>query len=430
MKSPIWLLLIAGTASADISDISAPPPLRPLPVFRPLAPIVVAGFEAPVTLSASTLLGQDVAGPSHRVREQVPTDGYMAHFSIDSDFGDMEVISTELARVRIHELGAIRKLLEVSRSDLFAEGVRRSIEQPVDAVKNIAKDPVGSVRAVPRTVGHFFQRVGQTVGNAAANSRDRRERGEDSQVGANIGSAARGIIGFESARLECARQLGVDPYSDNERLQQEIDRVSWVFFSGGLPLRIGAMAISGGASVALTATKVVGLPDEIYSLTPSELALRNQQDLTVMGVPEDQIRRYLSNEALSITLRVSIIRSLKALGTLPGSAAVAEVAANCETRRQVEFLNQALILLARQQQSGKSRYSSLEVVGRLPGAIDQTGVLQISAPVDYVSWTPEVAEFAKREDLIGRKPTLLLGGGATERTRIELKALGWTLVTP
>lgn len=430
MKSPLWLLLIAGTASADITDISAPPPLRPLPVFRPLTPIVVAGFEAPVILSATTLLGQDAAGPSHRVRESVPTDGYMAHFSIDSDFGDMQVVGTELARVRIHELGAIRKLLEVSRSDLFAEGVRRSIEQPVEAVKNIAQDPVGSVKAVPRTVGHFFQRIGQTVGNAAANSRDRRERGEDSQVGTNIGSAARGIIGFEAARLECARQLGVDPYSDNERLQQEIDRVSWVFFSGGLPLRIGAMAISGGASVALTATKVVGLPDEIYSLTPSELALRNQQDLAIMGVPEDQIRRFLSNEALSITLRVSIVRSLKALGTLRGSAAVAEVAANCETRRQVEFLNQALILLATRQQSGKSKYNSLEVAGRLPGAIDETGVLQISAPVDYVSWTPEVAEFAKRDDLIGRKPTLLLGGGATDRTRMELKTLGWTLVTP
>lgn len=297
-------------------------------------------------------------------------------------------------------------------------------------MKNIAQDPVASVRAVPRTVGHFFQRVGQTVGNAASNSRDRRDRGEDSQVGANNGSAARGIIGFESARLECARQLGVDSYSDNERLQQEIDRVSWVFFSGGLPLRIGAAAISGGASVALTATKVVGLPDEIFSLTPSELAARNQQDLAAMGAPEEMVRRYLSNEALSITLRVSIIRSLKALGTFPGSSAVAEVAANCETRRQVEFLNQARILLAQQQQSGKSKFSSLEVVGRLPGAIDAAGVLQISAPVDFVSWTPEVAEFAKREDLIGRQPTLLLGGGATERTRIELKALGWTLVTP
>jgi hypothetical protein len=364
------------------------------------------------------------------VREFVPTDGYLAHFSIDSDFGEMQVTGTEHARVRLHELAAIRKLLEVSRSDLFAEGVKRSLEQPVEAVKHIVTDPVGSVKAVPRTVGHFFQKIGQTVGNAASNARDRRERGEDSQVGENIGNAAKGIIGFESAKLECARQLGVDPYTDNERLQQEINRISWVFFSGGLPLRIGAAAISGGASVALTATKVVGLPDEIFSLTPLELAVRNQQDLAGMGVPEGMVRRYLSNEALSITLRVSIIRSLKALGTLPGSAAVAEVAANCETRRQVEFLNQALILLAKHQQSGRSKFSSLEVVGRLPGAIDAAGVLQISAPVDFVSWTPDVAQFAKREDLIGRKPTLLLGGDATERTRSELNALGWTLVIP
>ena len=108
--------------------------------------------------------------------------------------------------------------------------------------------------------------------------------------------------------------------------------------------------------MALTVTKVVGLPDEIYSLTPSELALRNQQALAGMGVSDEVIRRFLSNEALSITLRCSIIRSLKALGTLRGSAAIAEVAANCETRRQVEFLDQALILLARQQQSGKATY--------------------------------------------------------------------------
>lgn len=421
MKSSLWLLLIAGSVSAEID---APPPLRPLPVFAPVRPVAAIGFEAPAVLSAAALLGPDVAGPAHRVRENVPTDGYMAHFTIDSDYGDMEVIGTELARVRIHELQAIRKLLEVSKSDLFAEGVKRSLQQPVAAVKNIAKDPVGSVKAVPKTVGHFFQKIGHAVSHAAANSEERMERG-DEVSGAGIGSAARGIIGYDAAKLECAKQLGVDPYTDNGRLQQEIEKISWVFFSGGLPLRIGAAVVSGGASVALTATKVVGLPDEVYSLTPAELALRNQQGLAAMGVSDEVIRAFLSNEALSITLRCSIVRSLQALGKLRGSAAIAEVAARCETRRQVEFLDQALLLLARQQASGKSVYSSLEVVGRLPGAIDGNGVLQISAPVDYLSWTPEVAGFAHRDDLIGRKPVLLLGGGASERTRSELKALGW-----
>ena len=182
--------------------------------------------------------------------------------------------------------------------------------------------------------------------------------------------------------------------------------------------------------MALTATKVVGLPDEIYALTPSELALRNQQAMESMGVPENVSRRFESNEVLSITLRRSIIRSLQALGEVKNRAAVIEVAANCEERRQTEFLDQALMLLARRQQSGKAAYSALEVVGRLPCAVDATGVLQVAAPVDFLSWTPDVAEFAHRDDLVGRKPALLLGGGASELTRTELGALGWTLATP
>jgi hypothetical protein len=410
MKFPFLLLLLVVSASAQIA-----------------AP---ARFETPAVLSAAALLGPDAAGPSHRVREQVLTDGYMAHFTIDSDFGEIECIGLGQAKARIHELGAIRKLVDMSKSDLFAEGMKRSLEQPVDAVKNIVKDPVGSVAAVPKTVGHFFKKVGRSVSNAASNAKERSETGEKSDAAASVTRTTKGVIGFDAAKLECAKQLGVDPYTDNARLQSEIEKVSWAFFAGGLPLRVGAAVASGGASMALTATKVVGLPDEIYALTPSELALRNEQAIESMGVAENISRRFASNEALSITLRRSIIRSLQALGEVKNRAAVIEVAANCEERRQVEFLDQALMLLANRQQSGKSAYSALEVVGRLPCAVDSSSVLQVAAPLDFLSWTPDVAEFAHRDDLVGRKPVLLLGGRASERTRTELRALGWTLVTP
>lgn len=429
MKSALCHLLLAGFASADITAPApnkTPPPA--LPVER--SGVAIAGHELPAVLSASRLLGQDAAGPAHRVREQVPTDGYMAHFTIDSDYGEFRCIGTYQARARIREMEAIQKLVAVSKSDLFAEGVKRSIEQPIDAVKNIAKNPVGSVKAVPKTVGHFFRKVGKSVENAASNVRDRAENGEESEAGPGIGRAAKGVIGFDSAKLECAKQLGVDPYTDNARLQEEIEKVSWVFFSGGLPLRVGAAVASGGASVALTASKVVGLPDEIYSLTPAELTLRNSQAMDSMGVPADSARKFSSNEALSITLRRSIIRSLQSLGEIKGRAAIIEVAANCETRRQVEFFDQALVLLAQRQQSGKSKFASFEVSGRLPVVIDASGILHIPAPVDYLSWTPEMAEFANREDLANRKPVLLLAGGASDRARRELTTLGWTVTSP
>ena len=51
-------------------------------------------------------------------------------------------------------------------------------------------------------------------------------------------------------------------------------------------------------------------------------------------------------------------------------------------------------------------------------------MLSVPAPVDYLSWTPQVAEFANRDELLGRKPVLLLAGDASQRTRAELTTLG------
>ena len=424
MKCTLWFLpLLAGSAAADFTVPGNPEPAA--------AVAATADYEIPIVLSAAQLLGPAVAGPAYRVREAVPTDGYMAHFTIDSDYGEFRCIGTPQALTRIREMDAIAKLMAVSKSDLFADALKRSIEQPIDAVKNIVTNPVASVKAVPKTVGHFFRKVGAAVENAATSARDRMAGDDDdTDTAASLSRATKGVIGFDKAKLDCAKQLGVDPYTDNARLQQEIEKVSWAFFAGGLPLRVGAAVASGGASMALTATKTVGLPDEIYALTPSELALRNQQAMEAMGVATAVGRKFASSEALSITLRRSIIRSLQALGDVPGCAAIIGVAADCDSRRQVEFLEQALGLLLRHHASDPSACTALEVIGRLPAAVDASGLLQIPAPVDFLSWTQGVAEFAHRDDLLGRKPVLLLAGGTSERSRAELATLGWTVAAP
>ena len=121
--------------------------------------------EQGVTLRASELLAPDLLrGPSYRVRELVETDGFMAHFLIDSDFGTFEAAGVPQAKQRIIEIEAIKTLVETSKGDLFAEGLKRSVEQPIDAVKNIVKNPVESVKEAPKTVVHFFSKVGSAIG--------------------------------------------------------------------------------------------------------------------------------------------------------------------------------------------------------------------------------------------------------------------------
>jgi hypothetical protein len=410
-----WLLL--GTLSPSISAGQAP-----------------QAYEIPPVFSASQILPVELLqGPHFRVRDTAPSDGYLTHFTIDSDFGVFQCAGEREVRERILEIDAIARLAKVSRSDLFAEGLKRSVEAPIDAVKNIVDDPKESVKKLPKTVGHFFSKVGSSIGNTAKkvgrniSENDDGVDGEDvANAGRGIGNAAKSVAGFDKAKLDTARQLGVDPYTDNERLQDEMDKVTWAFFAGGLPLRVGAMAASGGASAALTVTKTAGLPGEIYDVTPGELALRDRNSMTAMGVPADVIDEVFLNQALSISIRHGIITTLEKFPAGPGRADVLRSAATVEKRRQAEFIHAALQQLAKRH--ALKPYLEIKVLGRLPGGLTADNFLEVAAPVDHVSWTQQVAEFARRDDLTGASKRLLLGGRLSPAAKSGFEDAAWQIV--
>jgi hypothetical protein len=385
-------------------------------------------FETAATLRATDLLPAHLLlGPSHRVRELVPTDGYLAHFTIDSDFGTFTATGVPEARRRFVEIQAIRTLAETSKSDLFAEGLRRSVEQPIDAVKNIVGNPVGSLKQAPKTVGHFFGKVGSAIGRGAHKTADRLRDPENevsaADTGRQLGQVAKNAAGFDKAKLDTARQLGVDPYSDNTRLQEEMDKVTWAFFAGGLPLRIGASVASAGIAVA--ATEMVGIPENTYDLTASELALRDERSLAAMGVSSEDIRAFQIHPALSTTRRHRITSYLEALPGASGRGHMVRLANSCTTAGQADFLIESLAILAARERAGAAHYRSLRILGRLPGATTAGGELQVPAPVDYVSWTPEVARFARRDDLGSAPKHLVHTGKLTPTTQAGFLAAGW-----
>jgi hypothetical protein len=391
---------------------------------QPLAAEIPAASEAGVELAASALLPADLLrGPSHRVREQVLTDGYLAHFEIDSDFGTFEAAGVPQVRQRVDEVAAIRKLVETSKGDLFAEGLKRSVTQPIEAVKNIAKDPVTSVKRAPKTVGHFFSKVGASVERGVHSI----TKGEDDATASagKIGQAAMNAAGFDKAKLDTAKQLGVDPYSDNARLQEEMDKVTWAFFAGGLPLRIGAAVASAG--IAVTATQMVGVPEETYALTQSELALRDQRTLAAMRIREGDIKDFQTQRHFSTTRRHQLVKALEALPAAAGRGRVILLANACETPGQADFLVAALRMLARRQLAGTADYKELHVFGRLVGATSAAGVMEVPAPVDHVTWTAQVAAFAGRDDLGALPKVLVHTGTLSQAATAGFSAAGWRL---
>lgn len=402
------------------------PALAALVIYQSVFAQAPAAFESAVELSAAQILpAEALRGPAHRVRELAFTDGFMAHFDIDTDFGTFEAIGVPQVSRRIVEAEALRKLVETSKGDLFAEGLKRSITQPIDAVKNIAKDPVTSIKRVPRTVGHFFSKVGSSIESGVNKVKDNSDAGK-SPSAAQIGNSAKNIAGFDKAKLDTAKQLGVDPYSDNVRLQEEMDKVTWAFFAGGMPLRIGAAVASAGVAVA--ATNLVGVPEETYALTQSELAHRDRNSLTAMGLKSEDIQAFQIQPHLSSTRRHRIVKALEGLPKAVGRGRIILLANSCATPEQADFLVAALSMLEERQRAGAADYQSLHVFGRLPGGTTAAGSIEVPAPVDHVTWTEPVAAFAQRDDLGTAPKVLVHTGKLSAAATAGFTAAGWKIV--
>jgi hypothetical protein len=240
-----------------------------------------------------------------------------------------------------------------------------------------------------------------------------------------VGRIVKSAAGFDKAKLECARQLGVDPYTDNTRLQEEMEKVAWAFFAGGLPLKIGASLASGGVSQALNATEFIGLPATLYQLTPGELDFQDRSSLKEMGIPATNIDALFANPAVIRSVRHHMVAALKELN-LAGRMEIVDQLAQCDSVWRAHFFDDALQLLRWRHRT--TPYRGLGVNGRLAVGMTADGAVEIPAPIDYVLWTPEVAEFANREDIARFQRRLILQGTLSQETARELGASGWQVV--
>ena len=422
-----WTERLAGAYIACMTFWNRPLPLLTLAlVLFTCSP--AGAFETPAMFRASEILPQPLlAGPYHRVREYAEADGYLIHFTVDSDFGTYACVGVSELRRHVEEIEAIAELVKVSKSDLFAEGLRKSVESPIAAVKNIASDPRGAIKQVPHSVGHFFGKVGSGLGNAARKAGEKKsgESPDPEKVGRGLGNAIKSVAGFEKAKLECAKQLGIDPYSDNARLQEEVEKVAWAFFAGGLPLKIGVSVAGGATSKILNATEFVGLPDDLYQLNSSELDFRDRSTLKSMGASPEKTDALFANPAMIRSVRHQLVDALAAMPS-PGRLEVLEQIIACDTVWRARFFNDTLQLLHSRHRAAP--YKSLGVQGRLAVGVAADGTIEIPAPVDYVVWTEEVAAFATREDIAGYHRRLILQGNLSAETQAQLATAGWEIV--
>ena len=108
--------------------------------------------------------------------------------------------------------------------------------------------------------------------------------------------------------------MGVDPYTDNQALQNALESVAANKNRGQLTAQIGSLFVPGGVGLALSAAQVnKTIQDRLVEFPPDEIRRRNVIDLLELDCESDLITSFLNNPVYTPTTQSIIVSSMMGL---------------------------------------------------------------------------------------------------------------------
>ena len=397
---------------------------------------IAAAYEGPRTFTASELLKPaQVKGPHHTVAAAVKTEGYLHVFDITSDYGPLEAEGQAMLLTRLHEVGALAQLDEVSKSEVFLKAAGTSVLNVGKGVASAVKDPGATAKGVGTGVKRFgtnlgrkAKRTGDKAVDSATSDDDKKAEGSEKSTTDKAAAAGTGmaysVLGVNKAARKWAQKVGVDPYTTNPILKKALTDIGQIDSAGGIAAKVVVpipMVVSGTASVG----------NLVWAKDPEELLKINEQKFKELGVGADTIKALYLSKGFSLSLHTRFATNLHEV-RVPGCGDYVATAAESDTEREALFFVESAEMLAR-------FHKTAPVVAVLPDsralvAKTKDGKAVVMLPVDWVSWTEayekalgEVEKRAKAE-LGATKLELRMTGTMSAVAKKEMATRGWTVV--
>ncbi len=182
-------------------------------------------FEQPGYYPANVLAPSvPLRGDQYTIRDKAYDDGLTATFWVDSNTGETyKATGMPQLYQRIAEIYAIAKLRQMDSSKEYSDSLGKGASNTVTAVGKTLSDPGNFFKSIPQGASKFFGSLGENM------------KGGKSQY---EGQAYSNVLGQSKAKRMLAFQLGVNPYSTNETLQKELNRVGWSQAGGSITVQL------------------------------------------------------------------------------------------------------------------------------------------------------------------------------------------------
>ncbi len=335
-------------------------------------------YEKPAVLSAAELLSRELLkGPNYTVAEPVQNDGLFNHYTVDSPFGTFTAPSTNALYFLINEINAIAEMKKVQTDDTAIASLKQSGENTLTGIKSLFTDTEDTLKGAASGVQSLFHRAKETIGSREVTG------AEDSK--------AEQIIGFSKSKGKIATSFNVNVYSRNNVLQEELDRLAWADYLGGLGIGLATSAIPGVGGIVLTASGTARLLNEAINTTPaSELWVQNRDKLLALGMDGDTVQLFLNNQMFSpalATVMSSALESMKGVGNLELFLKISLQANSPEVAR---VLTEMTVLYAGYHQHIKP-LEAFVPLARIARAVGSDGSVIVTLPADHLIWSERVS---------------------------------------
>ena len=382
-------------------------------------------YETEPVFEAKDLVGPELLqGPHFTVDPTVPVTGFLARFTIRSPYGEFMAYGLRMLPIRVNEIEAIAKLDELSHGREFAAALGRAAVRPATAAVNMVTRPVETVTGLPGGVTRLFGRIGLAGSRVAQAATAPGQGGGEraAEASRRVGTATITALGFEKERRRLAERLGVDPYTTNPVLSERLTDVAWVAFSGRFAISAASLILVP-YSMAMTATSATNRA--IYDTPAADLVNRATAIFAKTGASRAQVQALVQNQQYSLSVLTALAMGLERLKGLPGRDAVVIFAANAQTQDEVNFVADAVNMLARYHEA-VAPLAKVSAPGPILGHT-AAGALALPGPVDYVSWIEPLGSDVYRPELQASEKNAFLTGRFSPLAQQNLTSRGWKL---
>lgn len=371
------------------------------------------GNNASGYVPAIDFLGEDLmTSDLHEVQEQAWNDGFTNNYKIITDKHVYYAQGTQTAKKRIHEIEAIETLRK--QTPIHAAGgtiLNRSanlIETPIRAVagaraRNQDAETVNDkLMLVPKGIGGVLKNLaggiqelgvtGLRITKGVGGTRCAGIGQCIGKAGRDIWSGMNSVTGKHEASRLVHRTVGTDPYSDNQVLQNQVDKLAYTNAYTGLGFKFGLA--NAGIPFLSPYTTGVGYYNNTEFVAQYEDAekRRNLEKAMLLdgwGLDQAVIDRFYGNKNFTDTTRTQFLQAVKKLSGTDARINAIVDAASSETR----YVAESKLEIYRY-------FSIMDEAGDLDGyvqstssaiAATKTGTLILPFTGDYISWTDEIS---------------------------------------